>query len=123
MPLAAIDRRLWVPDEVVLTCHSCCGAFDKVFRWRHHCRRCGLVFCGDCCRGTLALVSDYSFGEPAAERACDGCIEAARAPAACWRAIDRRLWVPDEVQALGMIVFDLGCVHTLSVENGNQGVQ
>ncbi|GMH50797.1 hypothetical protein TrRE_jg5744 [Triparma retinervis] len=37
----------WVPNKEQNNCTSCNCQFDWVKR-KHHCRRCGFVFCGDC---------------------------------------------------------------------------
>ncbi|KAI5684641.1 FYVE zinc finger [Leishmania braziliensis] len=41
------DRSLWVEDKYALRCRGCAEKFT-VFRRRHHCRRCGQVFCYEC---------------------------------------------------------------------------
>ncbi|KAG5500971.1 hypothetical protein GH5_04560 [Leishmania sp. Ghana 2012 LV757] len=41
------DRSLWVEDKYALRCRGC-GEKFTVFRRRHHCRRCGQVFCYEC---------------------------------------------------------------------------
>ncbi|CBZ28186.1 putative phosphatidylinositol (3,5) kinase [Leishmania mexicana MHOM/GT/2001/U1103] len=41
------DRSLWVEDKYALRCRGCAKKFT-VFRRRHHCRRCGQVFCYEC---------------------------------------------------------------------------
>eukprot|EP00658_Telonema_sp_P-2_P024065 TRINITY_DN19659_c0_g1_i2.p1 TRINITY_DN19659_c0_g1~~TRINITY_DN19659_c0_g1_i2.p1 ORF type:complete len:539 (+),score=123.73 TRINITY_DN19659_c0_g1_i2:192-1808(+) len=38
----------WVKDNTVNACDSCGTAFS-MFTRRHHCRRCGHIFCKDCC--------------------------------------------------------------------------
>ncbi|KAL0585804.1 hypothetical protein ABG067_004527 [Albugo candida] len=40
---------LWVPDRVAGSCTVCHAPFRLYFR-RHHCRRCGVVVCGNCSR-------------------------------------------------------------------------
>jgi len=54
----------WVPNKEQKNCTSCNCQFDWMKR-RHHCRRCGFVFCCDCTRyksllpaGTAAKESD-----------------------------------------------------------------
>ena len=54
----------WVPNKEQLNCTRCNSAFDWITR-KHHCRRCGLVFCGECTgkkallpKGTSAKDSD-----------------------------------------------------------------
>ncbi|CAG9576691.1 putative phosphatidylinositol (3,5) kinase [Leishmania major strain Friedlin] len=41
------DRSLWVEDKYALRCRGC-GKKFTAFRRRHHCRRCGQVFCYEC---------------------------------------------------------------------------
>jgi hypothetical protein len=41
----ACGPALWVSDEERESCQSCRAAFGLFLR-RHHCRRCGDVFCG-----------------------------------------------------------------------------
>ncbi|KAH3763997.1 rab GTPase-activating protein 1 [Pelomyxa schiedti] len=70
----------WVPDHMVSACSSCHTPFSFVFR-RHHCRRCGGIFCNSCsghrlpCRGfsspvrvcnSCALASSESITNPTA---------------------------------------------------------
>eukprot|EP01062_Namystynia_karyoxenos_P038784 TRINITY_DN28170_c0_g1_i2.p1 TRINITY_DN28170_c0_g1~~TRINITY_DN28170_c0_g1_i2.p1 ORF type:complete len:658 (+),score=161.37 TRINITY_DN28170_c0_g1_i2:75-1976(+) len=52
---------VWIPDEDVLACMSCAKAFS-VLRRRHHCRRCGKVFCAHCCSSFVCFDagSEYS---------------------------------------------------------------
>lgn len=40
-------RVSWVPDKDVATCGPCGKGFG-MFRRRHHCRACGMVFCSNC---------------------------------------------------------------------------
>jgi hypothetical protein len=37
----------WVPDAESETCPGCAKGFG-MFRWRHHCRRCGVLVCDGC---------------------------------------------------------------------------
>eukprot|EP01063_Lacrimia_lanifica_P031843 TRINITY_DN5334_c0_g1_i3.p2 TRINITY_DN5334_c0_g1~~TRINITY_DN5334_c0_g1_i3.p2 ORF type:complete len:164 (+),score=46.27 TRINITY_DN5334_c0_g1_i3:82-573(+) len=41
------ERPVWVEDERVSACGHCRAEFTFVLR-RHHCRACGLIFCGRC---------------------------------------------------------------------------
>lgn len=41
------DITLWVPDHASTSCHKCQSIFWVAQR-RHHCRKCGKVFCGNC---------------------------------------------------------------------------
>eukprot|EP01102_Stenamoeba_stenopodia_P016892 TRINITY_DN5966_c0_g1_i1.p1 TRINITY_DN5966_c0_g1~~TRINITY_DN5966_c0_g1_i1.p1 ORF type:complete len:379 (+),score=90.61 TRINITY_DN5966_c0_g1_i1:169-1305(+) len=38
----------WVPDEEAPECFRCHKVFRKIGRRRHHCRKCGGVFCSKC---------------------------------------------------------------------------
>jgi len=38
----------WTPDKEVTTCLGCQVKFDFIKR-KHHCRRCGHIFCNKCC--------------------------------------------------------------------------
>lgn len=44
----------WQPDEHADECNMCDSEFS-VFRRRHHCRHCGLLFCADCCDNFVTL--------------------------------------------------------------------
>ena len=70
----------WVPNSERPNCCRCNVAFDWVVR-RHHCRRCGNVFCGNCTNkkallptGTAAKTSDTK--NP--RRVCLDCFEASQ---------------------------------------------
>ena len=60
---------VWIPDEAVRKCGKCAAAFT-LLRRKHHCRKCGGVFCGKCSRNRMALPD---LGYDAAVRVCDGC--------------------------------------------------
>ncbi|KAJ2607951.1 hypothetical protein H4S08_004641 [Coemansia sp. RSA 1365] len=42
-----LPESAWEPDEATATCRQCKRRFSLFLR-RHHCRRCGLVFCDSC---------------------------------------------------------------------------
>eukprot|EP00667_Euglena_gracilis_P008147 EG_transcript_8246 len=44
----------WQPDAEAVVCNGCHRAF-KFHRRRHHCRKCGLVFCHPCSRHTALI--------------------------------------------------------------------
>ncbi|KAG5501439.1 hypothetical protein JKF63_03252 [Porcisia hertigi] len=50
------DRSLWVDDKYALRCRGC-GMKFTVFRRRHHCRRCGQVFCYECLNPPLTTTT------------------------------------------------------------------
>ncbi|NXR02470.1 ZFY16 protein, partial [Sagittarius serpentarius] len=60
---------LWVPDSEAPNCMNCQVKFTFTKR-RHHCRACGKVFCGGCCKRKCKL--QYLEKEA---RVCTGCYE------------------------------------------------
>ncbi|ETV98623.1 hypothetical protein H310_08740 [Aphanomyces invadans] len=64
----------WVPDSLADRCYHCQAMFSLVLR-RHHCRRCGNVFCDGCSSSRMPLVS-AGFFTPV--RVCDKCCDAAK---------------------------------------------
>ncbi|NXI38241.1 ZFY16 protein, partial [Galbula dea] len=58
---------LWVPDSEAPNCMNCQVKFTFTRR-RHHCRACGKVFCGGCCKQKCKL--QYMEKEA---RVCTGC--------------------------------------------------
>ncbi len=67
----------WAPDEQHPVCWGCQEAFS-FFTRRHHCRLCGLVYCGSCSEREVYIkeeadVSRSSGRKPSSQRACDGC--------------------------------------------------
>ncbi|NWI98083.1 ZFY16 protein, partial [Pitta sordida] len=60
---------LWVPDAEAPNCMSCQAKFTFTKR-RHHCRACGKVFCGSCCKRKCKL--QYMEKEA---RVCTGCYD------------------------------------------------
>ena len=42
-----LDEPVWASDDHFRACPACNSMFD-MFKRKHHCRRCGGVFCGDC---------------------------------------------------------------------------
>ncbi|NXE26076.1 ZFY16 protein, partial [Ardeotis kori] len=68
---AAVSRKqpLWVPDSEAPNCMNCQAKFTFTKR-RHHCRACGKVFCGGCCKRKCKL--QYMEKEA---RVCTGCYD------------------------------------------------
>ncbi|KFG28223.1 FYVE zinc finger domain-containing protein, partial [Toxoplasma gondii p89] len=56
-----------VPSDEV-TCCSHCGSLFSVTHWKHHCRACGKVFCGECSTTRIRLP-DLGYFEKV--RVCD----------------------------------------------------
>lgn len=75
-PLAvAPTRSHWKPDALALECDSpaCVTQFSFLTR-RHHCRRCGGVFCAVHAERQVPLDREAEFSEEANWwRACEGC--------------------------------------------------
>ena len=59
----------WVSDEMVSFCKGCDSKFT-IARRRHHCRRCGDIFCAKCSSSTKKLTDSSS----KAVRICDICV-------------------------------------------------
>ncbi|NXV15079.1 ZFY16 protein, partial [Cepphus grylle] len=68
---AALSRKqpLWIPDSEAPNCMNCQVKFTFTKR-RHHCRACGKVFCGGCCKRKCKL--QYMEKEA---RVCTGCYD------------------------------------------------
>lgn len=65
----------WVADQEVLQCSLCGAKFDFIKR-RHHCRRCGQIFCGKCC-STKVQFHRMGFIDPV--RHCCNCASITKA--------------------------------------------
>lgn len=65
----------WVKDTLVEACARCNAQFDLLTR-KHHCRGCGLVFCGVCSAHTDRVVK-FGLLEPV--RLCNACAGEAQA--------------------------------------------
>uniref|UniRef100_A0A8C5PAA1 FYVE-type domain-containing protein n=1 Tax=Leptobrachium leishanense TaxID=445787 RepID=A0A8C5PAA1_9ANUR len=59
----------WVPDGACIICTTCCAPFT-LMRRRHHCRRCGNIFCSRCSSYTTFLPHQSS-SQPV--RVCSHC--------------------------------------------------
>lgn len=42
-----LGRARWIPDDEVKRCSRCSTEFSVITR-KHHCRKCGKIFCGNC---------------------------------------------------------------------------
>ncbi len=67
---------LWRPDESANRCSDCNAAFSFIKR-RHHCRKCGQIFCHECSSKTKVLAHPIrrpgGEAEAGAVRVCDDC--------------------------------------------------
>ncbi|CAH0485835.1 unnamed protein product [Peronospora farinosa] len=59
----------WIKDDFIEACVDCNVQFDLMKR-KHHCRCCGLVFCGHCAASFDRIVK-FGFVEPV--RLCNNC--------------------------------------------------
>ncbi|KAK9507449.1 hypothetical protein O3M35_007302 [Rhynocoris fuscipes] len=50
-----IQEPQWVPDKEITNCTNCSVKFGFTTR-KHHCRRCGQIFCNDCCESKVELL-------------------------------------------------------------------
>jgi myotubularin-related protein 1/2 len=67
------DRRFsnWADDKGVNACSRCSVGFSA-FKRKHHCRGCGLIFCGPCSSKRQLLASHSKWREV---RVCDECFD------------------------------------------------
>eukprot|EP00002_Diphylleia_rotans_P037730 TRINITY_DN8463_c0_g1_i1.p1 TRINITY_DN8463_c0_g1~~TRINITY_DN8463_c0_g1_i1.p1 ORF type:complete len:549 (+),score=86.37 TRINITY_DN8463_c0_g1_i1:60-1706(+) len=65
--LRSFRKLEWVPDHQVLSCTLCDKRFG-LFTRKHHCRKCGQIFCHDCSTRRFLLTQTGS-----AVRVCDRC--------------------------------------------------
>jgi len=68
-PAGPHGRPEWVPDEQAQMCKLCTSPFSVVVR-RHHCRKCGQVFCHGCSTDKFYL---YTLGYDEPVRVCKTC--------------------------------------------------
>ena len=67
-------RPKWRPDTDTSACEDCSELFS-FFNRRHHCRRCGGLFCGKCSASKKMLGKEMGYGaEP--QRVCKACARA-----------------------------------------------
>ncbi|XP_050311244.1 myotubularin-related protein 4 isoform X2 [Anthonomus grandis grandis] len=75
--LADCQGTLWVPDHAVSRCTGC-GTEFWLGRRRHHCRKCGRIFCADCSEHATPLPSEQLYNPV---RVCTGCYTELKRPA------------------------------------------
>jgi hypothetical protein len=64
------QRPDWLPDSSSSACLTCQRSFTFTRR-RHHCRSCGLIYCGKCCRQRVLLPH---LGYQSKQLVCDRCV-------------------------------------------------
>jgi hypothetical protein len=82
----------WIPDELSETCLLCGELFNRLIRRRHHCRHCGLLFCG-ACTDNRTHVSD------AVSRICDACAVFVAPPTSSTQYKGLKKWALDHSQS------------------------
>ncbi|KAF9906458.1 hypothetical protein EC991_000626 [Linnemannia zychae] len=50
-----VDKRHWKPDSSRETCAYCFAPFHRLTNPRHHCRKCGDIFCGKCASAEILM--------------------------------------------------------------------
>jgi hypothetical protein len=50
-------RAIWADDNTVTRCTKCRGEFSYTVP-KHHCRKCGLIFCGNCTGSRMIIPAD-----------------------------------------------------------------
>lgn len=73
----------WVSDNEAKDCANCERTFSFLFfRFRHHCRRCGRIFCDACSQGRIVIHPDttnynsnHSRGQQKSFRVCQECLQ------------------------------------------------
>lgn len=50
-------ERFWIDDSLVKCCYECDATFT-LFNRRHHCRKCGKVFCSKCASNTIPSMKE-----------------------------------------------------------------
>lgn len=71
-----VSRDFWMPDHSCRVCYDCDTQFT-IFNRRHHCRRCGRIFCGKCTANSVPVSSgpDNSDDEGDRIRVCNFCFK------------------------------------------------
>ena len=60
MPIGLRSRSTWQPDATADKCAKCKLIFSGLFSsGKHHCRRCGRIYCGQCCNKLVDLPADW----------------------------------------------------------------
>uniref|UniRef100_A0A0D9VV05 1-phosphatidylinositol-3-phosphate 5-kinase n=1 Tax=Leersia perrieri TaxID=77586 RepID=A0A0D9VV05_9ORYZ len=71
-----VSRVFWMPDHSCRVCYDCDTQFT-IFNRRHHCRRCGRIFCGKCTTNSIPASSgpDRNIDEGDRIRLCNFCFK------------------------------------------------
>ncbi|KAL6878222.1 hypothetical protein ACP4OV_012392 [Aristida adscensionis] len=71
-----VSRDFWMPDHSCRVCYDCDAQFT-IFNRRHHCRRCGRIFCGKCTANSIPVSAgpDRNVDEGDRIRVCNFCFK------------------------------------------------
>lgn len=69
---ACLVTRAWVSDDLIKTCMACKTKFSLVNR-KHHCRKCGGVFCASCTSKRTQVPTLPGYPAASLRRVCDKC--------------------------------------------------
>lgn len=69
-----MDEPSWKPDSEQQLCEKCGVQFSFTTR-KHHCRRCGKIFCASCCT-TKVNLPRLCFVDP--QRVCSDCVKVSK---------------------------------------------
>ncbi|KAJ8505727.1 hypothetical protein OPV22_006613 [Ensete ventricosum] len=71
MEILETEPPKWLPDSTAAACMLCNVRFHPFMCFRHHCRFCGGIFCGDCSTGRSLMPPKFRIADP--QRVCDVC--------------------------------------------------
>lgn len=61
--MSSSRKIIWQEDEKITSCAAC----KQLFTWlkkKHHCRKCGLIFCDECSKGKKLIPKDLIVKKP-----------------------------------------------------------
>jgi SH3 domain-containing YSC84-like protein 1 len=62
---AVASSYVWVPDEAVTRCPTCYTEFTAITSPKHHCRKCGQIFCHGCSKYKALIPREEAVKRPA----------------------------------------------------------
>eukprot|EP01132_Coremiostelium_polycephalum_P001274 gene1274-1605_t len=68
--LESVEKIEWMPDKMAIQCNSCNSPFTLIRR-RHHCRKCGSIFCDPC--SSYYTILPQELGYSGQQRLCKSC--------------------------------------------------